>query len=350
MKSCVFTRSRDEFNLIEWMVYYYDMGFDSIIIYDDNSDDFGTIQEFIDKNCKNLFDNTKYEIIKKFQFNNGKSKLENLNSSNEFYKPIIDKIKSLNMDYVLHVDLDEYLVLNNFQNIRELISFYSPFDELQINWLIYGNSKIKTSLNNHTMLDRFKYSADKLNPHVKSLTKVNSIISNDGPHTMRFLKPNSIYKNIYNIEYKGFPNEFLKKVDISENPPIFIAHFITNDTNSWFKRRYYGKHGSRTHEINKLCKDDIVKYNFNMDAFLITYSNNIVDLLYSENIDNINNFIEKLDNDFYKTKNLNDFQGTKMLIKKIILEIHRFYKNCNQNTISNSFGNFFIQKYKNILY
>lgn len=43
-----------------------------------------------------------------------------------FFNVILPMLKEKNTDYCLHVDMDEYLVLKNFTNIKDIINHYSP--------------------------------------------------------------------------------------------------------------------------------------------------------------------------------------------------------------------------------
>ncbi len=72
---------------------------------------------------------------------------ENLEKFKDFVK-----IMSLkNIDYVFHCDADEFLFFNNnFKNNikKKAIKFYEPFDELRINWLLFGHNKKKVNKTN----------------------------------------------------------------------------------------------------------------------------------------------------------------------------------------------------------
>ena len=254
--------------------------------------------------------------------------------------------------------MDEYLILNHYYNIQQIIEKYSPFDEITINWLLFGNSNVKES-NRNTMFDVFVNSDNKLNVHVKSFLKVDSIIAANNPHRV-FTKRSSIYKNIYNEvidnyytnmyddKFKGrddgvnfFSKLSNEKLMYSNNVPMYLAHFIINDTFNFYRRRYYNYGSSRRYEI----KRNYVNQNFtneDIQLLLNDKSQEIIDMLHSNDDGKIALLIEK----HYNDKN----DSYKASIRNILLNVINFYRGHNCNLMPNSVGEKFIQLNIDTLY
>ena len=224
----VCTKCKDELNIIEFMEHYFNLGFSYFFFLDDNSKP--SIQTIIGEKFKD-----KYKIVK-IDYENY------LTQTVKFTQAInnnLDEIKN-NVDYLLNIDLDEYLVLKNpiFKNkIQNVIKYYEPFDVLKINWLFFGNNNIK-SADCSTLKDKFTRSSNVIRERgIKSLIKLeaynNKMITS---HTFS-LKPNSIVKNIFNtIELN---NHFSNVKGINKNDTnLYLAHYITQSTERFIKRRF----------------------------------------------------------------------------------------------------------------
>ena len=337
-KTCVFAKSFDEYNLIEWMQHYYSIGFDFIIIYDDNSESFGSIQNFIDSQDIKI-DKNKYHIIDKFKFSKN-NKIANLNDKDEFYAPLFKIIRSFDIKYLLYVDLDEYLILKHFNNIQQVIEKYSPFDELTINWLLFGNSNIKKS-DGKSMLNVFVHSHNKLNIHVKSFVKMDSVIAGCNPHRL-FTKRSSIYKNIYNEVIDNYytnmyDDTFKRREDgvnffttikddkllFNENIPMYIAHYVISDTTNFYRRRYLNYDSSRRHEIEAKYANPIFT-KLDIHKLLHDKADDIIEILFNEDNTKIEDLIKK----YYE----NESENYKTSVKESLLKIFQFYTAHNLRT------------------
>jgi uncharacterized protein (UPF0262 family) len=166
--------------------------------------------------------------------------------SDEYWKTHIEPcLIKLKATYLLKIDADEFLYLNNFKNIQEMITFYEPFDSILINWLIFGGSYLEKNDKN-TITNIFTKSNDVLHFHVKSLAKVSSIINfNNNAHTFR-LKEKSIVKdidnNIVNFKQdnkKNMENITTHKLSVmSFKNRIYLAHYICQDYYTFIQRKF----------------------------------------------------------------------------------------------------------------
>ena len=164
----VYSPVRNETKLCEWINYNLKLGVSHIILFDDN-DDKNSLQ-YVTSKYPDIV-----SIIRYDKMTNSEKIEKNYHNSNKLYRKLIKPLlRKLKIDYLLRVDADEFLFLNEFQNIQELINYYTPFDSLLINWLLFGSNNKKYN-NTDTLIPIFNKSSDKLDPLVKSLTKVSSL-------------------------------------------------------------------------------------------------------------------------------------------------------------------------------
>ena len=262
IRAGIYVRVYNEKNIIEWMDYHYKCGFDFILFYDDYSEP--SVKSIIEDYGK--FDKSKYLVLERLftkqihNFNNV------LNNQNNFKTHILNHIQK-HMDYVLYIDIDEYLYLNTYKNIKELIKDYGNFDQLFINMKFFGNFKLKTDNNelikNH--LNCFTYC-----PTTKSLCKVSSIDFTQNPHFFILNNNNSLTIDINKeLIHKGkFKNvkysESVKKIFFKTNTKekkIYIAHYYTQNLYRFIVRKVFYRNDVKNKNIyNKL---DLFIKNYN---------------------------------------------------------------------------------------
>jgi hypothetical protein len=280
VKTGIYVRNKDEANIIEFMEHYYSIGFEFILMLDDYSkihpslvigDKFQGKYKIIRIDSSIIYNHDSYSSIN-----------ANLREGGVFDTYILPEIKNY-MDYCLYIDMDEYLVIKKYKNINAVIEFYQPFDQLKINWILFGNNDIKFCEDLSKLKPLFTKSELKFNQHVKSLVKVNSIKHNNNPHIFNV---NGITKNVLNqitVEspFEGYMTNFcFKEID------IYIAHYITLDTTSCVKRRYCR---TRPHNIDALVgslnyidnksiiKTELLKYINNNINRIVDYAHGVHD-------------------------------------------------------------------------
>lgn len=265
MRIGVYVRCKDEQNIIEFIEHYYNLGFDFIVFLDHNSKK--PIQEvIIDKKYEN-----KYYILRT------EGSMRELNCG-VFFKNNILPILEKYMDYCLYVDMDEYIVIKKFNNIKDAIETYMPFDMLKINWLGFGDNNIDYIEDISNIKKIFTRSAPKLDKHVKSLAKVSSINTCNteiSPHVF-CLKNNSIIKNVKNEISDIGPFEYNTiKYELSDID-IYLAHYMVQGKNNFLIRRY-GAYGYNMHRMKGMNYDDKVCFGNlieqNIESLIKVYRN-----------------------------------------------------------------------------
>jgi len=248
-KTCVFAPCYNENNILEWMDYHYKIGFDYIVIYDDASDI--SVKNMIDES--KIFDKNKYyimhNIVKQYLSKEGPNNLPNYSIRSNYFFNELKKI-IIDYDYILSIDIDEYLYLGNFKNIHELIKFYEPFDSLYIYWKTFCGLK---KYSNHSLIGNFMISRN-LEFIGKCLGKIKNIFSQTSPHCYdTFINTiyypneefNFINKDIFNNYFELSIDSGLKNLDYNtfikcqmNNKIIpYIAHYRYQSIESFLKRR-----------------------------------------------------------------------------------------------------------------
>ena len=105
----------------------------------------------------------------------------NLNDMNNLQKTTNDILKlnlmyeahalalHINMDWMLYLDADEFLVLNNDDTLVTFLEKYKNYDQIGINWLIFGSNNKNDSLTeNETILETYTKSNHTMDKHIKS--------------------------------------------------------------------------------------------------------------------------------------------------------------------------------------
>jgi hypothetical protein len=322
----LYVRQKDEVNIIEFMEHYYSLGFLFILILDDHS------QIHPSRIIGNKF-NGKYKIIQinKNIINKYPNKTDYFNNIEVFEVYVLPEIKKY-MDYVYYSDMDEYLVIKKHKNINEVINFYKPFEQLKINWLFFGNNNIKIGQGLSKLKPLFTKSALKLNSHVKSLVKVDSIKHYLCAHC--FVTKNGISKNILNEITNETPFEEKLTNYSFKDVNLYLAHYVTQDTATFIRRRYC----RITESITNIAE----KINYNTDKNfikqqLVQYINNnidnILDYVHGNN-DNINLFsnlyadtFKSIKYSYFKGHNCNDTTNVDLCKPYIYLFDWLFYLN-----------------------
>lgn len=296
----IYTRLYNEKNIIEWTKYHLKCGFDFILFYDDYSEP--SVKSLLEN--ENI-DKSKYKVLEKIFPKFGSVTKDYLNDGESFEKYIKPEIEN-NMDYCLYIDLDEYLYLNEFKNINELIDYYNPFDQLFICYKNFGwDNKEKNYTN--SLVNTFKKSQNYISSCGKSLVKVSKIINSTNPHYFH-LKENSINKDQFNTFFSE--NWFSPTNEIErQKKNIYIAHYYTQDLETYINRRFFIK------------KDWIFCY-----AGWETFSHNLF-----KNTDNkeqvLNNISDYIKNYVYSLDNDEDKYSKEEPIKNITLLFWKWNNN-----------------------
>jgi hypothetical protein len=202
----LFTNARDELDLKEWIKYHLLLGFDCIYIFDHLS-----VNPLEDELYN--FDSRVITI----RINEKKSRIKF--KCIELARKISLSIKA---EWMLYLDSDEFLVLNKWNSISELLSEFNHADLIGINWLMFGTNNL-INKPEKLIIESYTKSELLLNNHVKSFVRPEKINKINNPHTyilnsdkLYLINNTKLYNGIVLIDY---PIEYY-------NSPGYIAHYV----------------------------------------------------------------------------------------------------------------------------
>lgn len=330
MKIGIFTRYNDTDNIIEFMKYHYSIGINYILIYNDGHSNKLEI-------CKKHFPKNMFKIVY-FKWIE-KNDINMLNYSRKFYEGILKILKKKDIDYCFHIDNDEYIVLQHFNNVVDMVNYYKPFDQIYLNWIFFGDNHIYNASSLTTLLNlNSKSEMIVSSDEPKVIINVKTTISANSPHYFdRFNKDKSklniIIKNVFNESGLPIKNRYIPHTKTNNSLhitdlPVYIAHFSIITLKDFYKKRFNHISGSRLAKptFSNIQFKNIIKKNYVL-IYLLT-------ILKIKEEDFINIF----------TKNKNA-----LLIKGDITDIIGpfytmidLYLKRNKNTITNNIFNKFI--------
>lgn len=215
--SILFTNARDEPNIAEWVAHHLLLGFDKIVIFDHLS----TIP--ISSTIKTNF-NGKLTIIPINGTGNIKIKLMN---------DALDIALRENFGWMLYLDADEYINLNRFNTIKELLEYFKEADSIGVNWLMFGTSG-HISQPKGLLTENFTTSELYLDQHVKSFVRPICASKSVNPHY--FIVSNK--SRCYSGNGTKMPmGSFNKQIMPFTKAPIYIAHYYTQSETEHLRRK-----------------------------------------------------------------------------------------------------------------
>ena len=247
MSICVFACAKnEELYISEWIYYHLKLGFDKIIIYD-TSEDYS-----LEKTNFNF--NDKIEIHHKP--NKGKPFKHELKIDEWIEnEKIIDRFK-----YVAIIDIDEFIVLKQHNNIKDFLKFIDLKNGcLGINWRLFGSNN-HNEYTSSLVLNRFTKCSKTLNNHVKCISILQDIERHDCcPHHPVLINGTQINekgKELYKIQNETFKHPIDGNTSCFQMYPtseyIQINHYSIKSMEE-FNKRFINHH---TRSDTKLFLDE----------------------------------------------------------------------------------------------
>lgn len=145
----------EDYYLDEWLEYNYKLGFDRIIMYENNW------------RCS-----LEKDYLTKIPFDGDVKQLP-------AYNDFVSKNKEFN--WVAFIDCDEFITLLKHSNIKDFIRDYQEYDGIALNWHLFGSGgKRKRSCN--SLIKQFKYRGASVDQHVKVIMNLKSKFKMLNPH------------------------------------------------------------------------------------------------------------------------------------------------------------------------
>jgi hypothetical protein len=235
MKVALVCIAKNEENYIrEWVNYHIKLGFDTIIVYEN------------DWRCEYSHP----QLIK--------IPLDGVRKQVECYNLFLQQNKT-NYDWVAFFDVDEFLVLKKHNNVKDFISEYSTHPSISINWVLFGdNGLTHVDDNNYSVINRFTKRQLVGDIHTKSIVKT------VGNFHMLVHNTNGTVVDTNNKTRFNTPYNYDKPIDVAQ-----LNHYFCKTKEEFVKKVERGRADTGTyrdmsefdkHNINEI--DDFYAYNF----------------------------------------------------------------------------------------
>ena len=217
----------DKHALIENIQYHTMVGFDHIIIYDNNS------LEPLEESLYNL-NNVSTHL---WTDNDQGSQCRCYNYCLSVYKKYFK--------WIAFIDTDEFIVLKQKTSIKDFLKDYEKYGGVGINWKCFGSSGHQTIQS--SIIKSYNYSIDliRYNKHIKTIVNTNKAIGCMNPHYF-------LYKPKYYCV-----NTNKEKIESAFNVPTLydkcqINHYITRSKQDFeLKLQRGGGNNKKNHNITK---------------------------------------------------------------------------------------------------
>ena len=287
-KILLFVNARDEPNMKEWVAHHLLIGFDYIFIYDHKS----IIP--LEGQFNNFNKNGDKVFVKRCELNGPVKDF--------FITRAAETAKSINADWMLYLDADEFFVINTdkINNVKELLKMYPNADSVSFNWLMFGsNGHIKEP--EGLIIDNYTKSQLKLCDHIKTFIRPS-----------QFLKKNAHRCDIKN-PIKMFHGNKTRLITRSEilinnsrlfdnpieyyNSIAYIAHYYVQSKETWIRRKLTlpRDDNGQIRPQNQTILNKELSLHYDMHSDLNDIENLNVKNKYSENIKRYLQSIDLLD-------------------------------------------------------
>lgn len=224
MKSllCAIVKNENKY-LKDWINYHYKLGFDKIVLCDNND------TEYIQEESVDILDYRNI-YIDSFGSKNSQGFLKygvQEKAYNECYHKYSEEY-----DWIAYFDIDEYLILDNDLTINEFLSQdkFKDVDAIQINWTIY-NDNGHVRYEDIPVMERFTHPVSIRNNYVKTIIKTKN---------PRFISLPVHYANIIDGKYV-YPDGTPTEPSLIQEPKYEgarINHYYTKTIEEWIERKY----------------------------------------------------------------------------------------------------------------
>ena len=244
--------------LEEWVRHYINLGIDKIVIYDNNDID-GQYAENIEdiKYVKEQKDNG---IIDIYKIPNETS--VQIKYYNECYK------KYSEYDWLVFLDIDEYLILEKHVNIKDFLSQdkFCNYDIIHLNWKTYtDNEKLRVENDDYSLFNRFTTPckdipslSKRIDFEIKSIVRggISKLEFTKNPHTM-----DSIPIPCCDVNGNILNNKDQKNQNIIHTE-AWINHYICKTIEEYCKNKLIRLGGHTQHKHNlRYTKNFFFMYN-----------------------------------------------------------------------------------------
>jgi len=217
-KTILFTNARDEKNIREWVAHHLLIGFNLIYIFDHKSK-FPLSQEL------NIF--KKGVIVERCELE-GAIKMKLMMKAAQI-------ASGAGADWMLYLDADEFLILNAFQNVKQLLTHYLFADSVAINWLMFGTNYHKKEPETGLVIENYTKSDLTLDKHVKTFVRPSQVVNAITPHYFVISEP----ARMVSINMRPMcDSKSFNEWNLTYNKcSAFVAHYVFQSEESYINRK-----------------------------------------------------------------------------------------------------------------
>ena len=205
MRCFLSTNVKDEHNIQEWIQYHLLLGFDFILVWDDFSQ------------TPITYPDERVHIIRKH------------------YKKVDYMIESVayakrrGMDWIMHLDADEYLYLGQDTRLKDFLKMHTQHDTMSLYfpWVLFGSNHLQVLQPRGSCLTPFLQCDNKTHKYIKPIARINMIVGVKSPHEFIYSQKQTPQNTLY---APSKPLSNFSPVQTREIQPVsrnrcFIAHY-----------------------------------------------------------------------------------------------------------------------------
>ena len=215
----MFTNARDERHIKEWAAHHLNLGADRLVIFDHKS----TLPiASVLKGSDERIDVCSYTG----------NKMNGLKTM--FIEQAIKMALRDKYTWMLYLDADEFVILNQFANFSSFLDTWKEADVIVLNWLFFGSNHLLTS--SGTILASYNRSHSRLNEHVKSLVRPDKLTKHiPSAHTYNLIE-GSVLKGVDNVTMGK--NDIFHPIHMNfSDVPGYVAHYYIQSREDFLWRK-----------------------------------------------------------------------------------------------------------------
>lgn len=286
----------------EWISYHLSIGFDKIVLIDNND----TEGEF----AENIYDvpEVNDERVEIYPLNNGKY-LQQI-----YYQKVYEKHRH-DYDWFCFLDIDEFFTLTDTKSVKEFVQLpqFEGYNTIKLCWLCYGDSGlVKVENDNYSVLERFTEVSNESDSHIiKTMFKtfgdedlyfpsshgqltVSTLACNTNGERILTPQMTRINKNLITLKHAYIRHYRTKTIEEYLNGKIKRGGSAQAqaDINNKYGLDYFFRYNKLTHEKKQIVIDklgiDALNANISYNILFInidgSMNDNIIKLLNYKNV------------------------------------------------------------------
>jgi hypothetical protein len=217
-KVMLFTNARDEKHIKEWAAHHLLIGFDNVYIFDHKST-IPLTSEFAGFDTRVIVERCELDIPPKIPLMCRAAEIAAI----------------MRADWFIYLDADEFIILNSFRGVKELLNRYHFADSLALNWLMFGSNNHITEPHG-LILENYTRSDEQLNRHVKTFVRPSQVSAAPpaNPHSYPIVNP----RRMFAITGESMTNRVFNSTRVPFwRSPAFIAHYIYQSEETYKQRK-----------------------------------------------------------------------------------------------------------------